>query len=624
MCGIAGFATEKTRAMTADLKRMTDAIAHRGPDDEGFFEAATRDGRFCVGLGHRRLAIIDLSTGHQPIGNEDGSIQIVFNGEIYNFQALRDELIARGHRFATMSDTETIVHAYEEYGERCVEKFRGMFAFAIWDANKEKLFLARDRFGKKPLFVYSRNGVFLFASEIKALLQYPGVTAEVNQQAVWDYLVYRYVPAPATLFKDIRKVAPGSYAVWEKGQFNEFRYYQPPDREPASSVPLMQDPVGAFREILEESVKIRMVSDVPFGAFLSGGIDSSAIVALMSRHSSLPVKTFSVGFSETQYSELGYARVIAQQFATEHHELTVSHAHLMDELPALTRFRDAPVSNPADIPVYLLAKEARNSVKMVLTGEGGDEFLGGYNKHVFERYVGAYQMIPSLFRHGLIEPMAYALPYRFRSIKTAVRNLGLEDRKERLVRWFGALSKSERDALIALRTSGDAVCDGPWFDTPEENSALRRILYFDQTSWLPDNLLERGDRMTMAASLEARMPFMDHELAGFVSSLPDQYRIRGTQKKWILYETMKSLLPKSILDRPKVGFRMPVNEWLRGGMREYMFDLLTGSDSRTSSYYHRDALMKVLNEHDRGLQNHENLLWTLLNLEIWCREYGVA
>ena len=624
MCGIAGFATEKALGGAAELKRMTDAIAHRGPDDEGFFEAATHDGRFRIGLGHRRLAIIDLSTGHQPIGNEDGSVQIVFNGEIYNFQELRATLIARGHCFKTMSDTETIVHAYEEYGERCVEKFRGMFAFAIWDANKERLFLARDRFGKKPLFIYSRNGVFLFASEIKSLLQYPGVAAEVNQQAVWDYLVYRYVPAPATLFKDIRKVAPGSYAVWEKGQFHEVRYYLPPDREPVSNAPLLQDPVGAFREILEESVKIRMVSDVPFGAFLSGGIDSSAIVALMSRHSSLPVKTFSVGFSETQYSELGYARVIAQQFATEHHELTVSHTHLMDELPALTRFRDAPVSNPADIPVYLLAKEARRSVKMVLTGEGGDEFLGGYNKHVFERYVGGYQMLPAFLRHGLIEPSVYALPYRFRSVKTAVRNLGLDDRKERLVRWFGALSRAERDELIAFRPEGEEVRDGTWFDTSKRNSALRRILYFDQTSWLPDNLLERGDRMTMAASLEARMPFMDHELAGFVSSLPDRYRIRGMQKKWILYEAMKSLLPKSILDRPKVGFRMPVNEWFRGGMREYLFDLLTGPDSKTSGYYQRDALMRILNEHDQGRQNHENLLWALLNLEIWFREYAVA
>jgi len=624
MCGIAGFVTEKAESGAAGLKRMTDAIAHRGPDDEGFFEAASCDGRFRIGLGHRRLAIIDLSTGHQPMGNEDGSVQIVFNGEIYNFVELRATLIARGHCFKTMSDTETIVHAYEEYGERCVEKFRGMFAFAIWDANRERLFLARDRFGKKPLFVYAREGVFLFASEIKALLQYPGVSAEVNQQAVWDYLVYRYVPAPATLFKDIRKLAPGSYAVWEKGQFHESRYYTPPDREPVANVPLLHNPVDAFRDILEESVKIRMVSDVPFGAFLSGGIDSSAIVGLMSRHSSLPVKTFSVGFAESQYSELGYARVIAQQFATEHHELTISHTHLMDELPALTRFRDAPVSNPADIPVYLLAKEASRSVKMVLTGEGGDEFLGGYNKHVFERYVGGYQMLPGFLRHGLIEPLTYALPYRFRSVKTAVRNLGLDDRKERLVRWFGALSRTERDELIAFRPEGDEVRDGMWFDTPKQNSALRRILYFDQTSWLPDNLLERGDRMTMAASLEARMPFMDQVLADFVSSLPDRYRIRGMQKKWILYEAMKGLLPKAILDRPKIGFRMPVNEWFRGGMREYLFDLLTGPDSKTNGYYQREALMRILNEHDQGRQNHENLLWALLNLEIWFREYAVT
>ncbi|NOT10818.1 MAG: asparagine synthase (glutamine-hydrolyzing) [Methylococcaceae bacterium] len=623
MCGIAGFvACEATQDLPVILRGMTVRIAHRGPDDEGFYETNTRDGRHGVGLGHRRLAIIDLNTGHQPIGNEDGSIQIVFNGEIYNFEALRNDLIARGHRFATASDTETIVHAYEEFGEACVEKFRGMFAFAIWDADRERLFLARDRFGKKPLFIAQQNGTLVFASEIKSILAFPGITVDVDHGAVWDYLAYRYVPGPATLFSGIRKLPPGSFAVWEKGELHEQPYYSPPDQKPWGGLMPPSDPVGRFLELLDEAVRIRMISDVPFGAFLSGGIDSSAVVGLMARHSSLPVKTFSVGFAEAQYSELGYAAAIARQFETEHHELTISQQHLMDELPALVHFRDAPVAEPSDIPIYLLAKEASRSVKMVLTGEGSDEFLGGYPKHVYERYAAGYRILPGMLRHGLIEPLIHALPYRFRRAKTAIVNLGLEDRKDRLPRWFGALSGKERDELVAFRPVTERQ-GGVQFDTRAGNSALRNILYFDQTSWLPDNLLERGDRMTMAASIEARMPFMDHELAAYVSSLPDNFRVRGRQTKWILREAMKRLLPAAILKRPKVGFRVPVNEWFRGPMRDYLYDHLTGNDSLTVRYYRRDVLERVLNEHIKGRQNHEKLLWTLLNLELWHRQYLV-
>jgi len=621
MCGIAGMILRQpVQGGAAILRSMARAIAHRGPDDEGFLETFTQDSARFVGLGHRRLSIIDLSTGHQPISNEDGNIHIVFNGEIYNYQALRDDLIARGHRFTTASDTETIVHAYEEFGEACVERFRGMFAFAIWDGKRDKLFLARDRFGKKPLFIHEQNGDILFASEIKSLLACPGVSAEVDLNAVWDYLAYRYVPGPATLFSGIRKLPPGSVVVWEKGVLREHRYYIPPDQKPWNGDELPSDPVGRFLELLDESVRIRMVSDVPFGAFLSGGIDSSAIVGLMARHSSLPVKTFSVGFAESSYSELGYAADIARQFKTEHHELTVSQDHLMEELPALVRYRDAPVAEPSDIPIYLLSKEARRVVKMVLTGEGSDEFLGGYPKHVFERYASAYQILPGFLRHGLIEPLVRALPYRFRRAKTAVINLGLDDREDRLPRWFGALSRRECDELVAFPSPTNRH-GGAQFDSLTGDSGLRRILYFDQTSWLPDNLLERGDRMTMAASIEARMPFMDHELAAYVSTLPDRYRVRGRQTKWILREAMKRLLPKAILKRPKVGFRVPVNEWFRGPMRNYLYEYLLSADSSTRDYFRTDVLERLLKEHVDGRQNHEKVLWSLLNLEIWHRQY---
>lgn len=602
------------------LQSMADAIAHRGPDDEGYFEAQSKSGTYKVGLAHRRLSIIDLDTGHQPIGNEDDSIQIVFNGEIYNFQPLREELIALGHTFKTNSDTETIVHAYEEYGTACVTRLRGMFAFAIWDANRERLFVARDRFGKKPLFLRRQGDQLHFASEIKALLVADNANVEVNVDSIRDYLSYRYVPAPQTLIRGVEKLPPGSLAVWQDGRLNVERYYTPPDLLPLGQSSVPEEPVGEFLNKLDDAVACRMVSDVPFGAFLSGGIDSSAVVALMARHSQLPVKTFSVGFAESQYSELRYAKTIAEQFKTEHCELTISQDHIMDELPGLVRFRDAPVAEPSDIPIYLLSKEARKTVKMVLTGEGSDEVLGGYPKHVFERYVRSYQVIPGMLRSGLIEPIVRALPYRFRRAKTAISTMGVASDAERMARWFGALSLRELDALTTIpEPAARSVLD--WQSYPASaRSALRTILSFDQTSWLPDNLLERGDRMTMAASLEARMPFMDHELAEFVSAMPDEFRVRGRATKWILREAMKRLLPRSILERPKVGFRVPVNEWFRGPMKDYLYDHLTGADSRTRDYYRPDKLQELLKDHVSGKQNHEKLLWCLLNLEVWHRE----
>lgn len=624
MCGIAGFITTISRHNAEiQIGKMCDVISHRGPDDYGIFVGGVSSCSALVALGHRRLSIIDLSCGHQPMSNAAGSIQVVFNGEIYNYKELRDSLIGLGYRFKTNSDTETIVYAYDAFGSECVKKFRGMFSLAIWDDREKCLFLARDRFGKKPLFLYHQGESLYFASEIKSILQVESYPKQVDRAAIWQYLSYRYVPAPNTLFAGIEKLMPGHCAVWKNGSFNAWPYYTPPDCKRLVHEVKRDDPVNEFLHRLDEAVKIRMVSDVPFGAFLSGGIDSSAIVGLMAKHSSLPVKTFSVGFSESAYSELGYARTIADQFNTEHHELTVSHEHLMDELPSLIRFRDAPVTEPSDIPIFLLAREARKTVKMVLTGEGSDEFLGGYPKHMVERYAKTYQHIPSFCRRGLIEPVVHILPYRFRRVKTAILNLGLEAWDERMARWFGALSSQERESLtlldIGLNSYGWAN-----IDVEVSNSPLRRILAFDQMSWLPDNLLERGDRMTMAASLEARMPFMDHELAGFISSLSDEMRIRGKTSKWILRQAMKQLLPECVLDRPKVGFRVPVNTWFQGPMRDYLYEHLLGKGSCTIHYYKRSELERLLAEHVKGRQNHEKLLWCLLNLELWHQEYNLS
>ena len=622
MCGIAGFVLSKIDDLNNGvLKAMANALAHRGPDDEGYYTWAPQDRAYRIGLAHRRLSIIDLDSGHQPIGNEDDTIQIVFNGEIYNYKELRDALISRGHRFKTNSDTETIVHAYEEYGYDCLSHFRGMFAFAIWDSNKQTLFLARDRYGKKPLYLHRSGNDLLFSSEIKSILASGTYRSGVDTQAIWHYLSYRYVPGPLTLFEEISKLPPGHCATWRDGHFSQWSWFTPSDCLPQSQVYTGNDPVGDFLEELDESVRIRLVSDVPFGAFLSGGIDSSAVVGLMSKHCSSPVKTFSVGFAESEYSELAYAKTIAEQFKTDHHELTVSQAHLMDHLPTLIRYRDAPVAEPSDIPIYLLSREARKHVKMVLTGEGSDEILGGYPKHVYERLVDYYQLIPATIRKSLVEPAIRRLPYRYRRAKTAINNLGLAAWDDRMPRWFGALSWREREEFISFS------CNAPpslHMSPCKDSSALRRILCFDQTSWLPDNLLERGDRMTMAASIEARMPFMDHELAAFVSSMPDRYRVRGKSTKWLLREAMKQILPTEILERPKVGFRVPVNEWFRGQMKDYLLDHLTGPSSRTAAYYKNDALHRVLDEHIRGRQNHEKLLWMLLNLELWHREYGIS
>ena len=362
-----------------------------------------------------------------------------------------------------------------------------------------------------------------------------------------------------------------------------------------------------------------MVSDVPFGAFLSGGLDSSSIVALMSKYSSLPVKTFSIGFSEAEYSELDYARLVAKNFNTDHHELIISEDDLINELPKLVKFRDAPIAEPSDIPIYLLAKEARKTVKMVLTGEGSDELLGGYPKHLFETFVPTYQIIPKFVRKIFIEQLINALPYKFRRWKTAIQAMGISDTNERMARWFCAISNEEKYELLV---SNKHKLTTPYDIYSNKNDALKNILCFDQTNWLPDNLLERGDRMTMAASLEARMPFMDHDLFEFVSSINNNFRIRrGNKTKWILRECMKNLLPYEIIYRPKVGFRVPVNKWFQGKMKDYLYDHLTSTNSYTKDYYSSAYLERILLEHTTGRQNHEKLLWSLLTLEIWHREY---
>ena len=625
MCGIAGAVVRPDSLVDLPvIDRMLDSLAHRGPDGRGTARYATQAGERVL-LGHRRLAIIDPVGGKQPMCDDAAGLALTFNGEIYNFRELRAQLAACGYKFVLDSDTEVLLRAYQHWGDKVVERLRGMFAFAIWDAPRQQLYIARDRFGEKPLFIHEDCDGIYFASEIKALLHLPQPRPQVNLSAVWDFLAYRYAPGPQTLLEGIRKLAPGTCATWRDGKLTERRYWIAPDRDAVEGGRLAvggEDTVQQFLSHLDEAVKMQMVSDVPFGAFLSGGLDSSTIVALMTRHNT-NVKTFSVGFGEGGYSELEYANVVARHFGTQHHELMVGFDDIVENLPKLVGFRDAPVSEPSDIPIYLLAREASKSVKMVLTGEGSDEILGGYPKHVFEQFAQGYQLMPGMIRHNLIAPITHSLPYGFRRAKTAIANLNIEDWRERYVRWFGALNHREREELSVLRMNGyDHANDAPPFDSSPESSTLRRMLYFDQTSWLPDNLLERGDRMTMAASIESRVPFLDHELAGYVSSLPDRYRVKGLKTKWILREAGRSLIPEAILERKKVGFRVPVNKWFQGPLKEYLCDHLRGRDSKTRAYYDPQVLDRVTDDHIEGRQNHEKLLWALLNLEIWHRQYA--
>ncbi len=625
MCGIAGFAMlGPPRGAEQLLRAMGDSIRHRGPDGEGYALFRAAGGRYAVGFAHRRLAIIDLQTGEQPMTHDAAGVTLIFNGEIYNYRQLRSDLEAHGQAFRTRSDTEVLLNAYVAWGPECVTRLRGMFAFALWDKRRDRLMLARDHFGKKPLYLRETAAGLVFGSEIKALLAFGGPPPHLDRASVADYLVYRYVPAPHTLFAGIRKLMPGSYALWEGGRLRETRFYTPPYGTAPDPGPAPGDPVGSFREKLDEAVRLRMISDVPFGAFLSGGVDSSSIVALMSRHSSQPVNTFSVGFHEERYSELRYARLVAGKFGTRHVEVIVSADDLMQHLPTLIEHGDAPVADPSNIPLYLISRAAARSVKMVLTGEGSDELLGGYPKHSAERMVPAYQRFVSRRAHdGWVEPVLRLLPYDFRRIKIMAAAIGLRDREERLPRWLGTLSFAERDRLLGRAVPRRAVDAYP-FAADRGRSELERLLYFDQTSWLPDNLLERGDRISMAVSIEARMPFMDTELAALMARLPDKWRIRGLSQKYILRAAMKNILPAEILGRPKVGFRVPVNEWFRGPMRSFIRDHIGSARSLSRELCDRNHIERLLVEHESGRQNHEKLLWTLVNLELFQQRYSLG
>jgi asparagine synthase (glutamine-hydrolysing) len=614
ICGIFNFGTGEpvTRTM---LNRSTDAMVHRGPDDEGFH----LDGE--LGLANRRLSIIDLPGGHQPLSNEDQTVWITFNGEIYNYRELKPGLESRGHRFRTASDTEAIVHLYEDYGAACLDHLRGMFAFALWDSRERRLLVARDRLGVKPLFYSLEPGRFAFASELRALgeLRANSRVPEVDPQAVYDLFGFRYVPAPHTLYRGVQKLLPG-HLLWADARgLRTSAYWDVPAEE---ENPRRADELA--REVLEhlrESVRLRLIADVPLGVFLSGGTDSSAVVALMAELGARPLRTFSVGFAESEYSELDYARLVAERFSTEHHELVVKAEDLAEDLPRLVAFRGEPVAEPTDVALYRIARLASESVKVVLAGEGGDELFAGYPKYAADRLAGLVSALPE----EVTRTLARWLPHGQRRARLALEALSIPDLAERSATWFASFSRRERQALFAseflaqIDEAHPARVFAQYLEKVRDRSPLKRMLYADLKVWLPDNLLLRGDQMTMAASIEERVPFLDHKLVEFAARIPGRVLTRAFKTKALLKRALEPCLPPEILRRRKVGFAVPVGPWFRKPLKSLVADLLLSSEAKSRGYFNRVNMERFVREHFDGARDRQKQLWALVNFELWCR-----
>lgn len=619
MCGIFGWCAHPSRVSHQDIMNDVHAsLRHRGPDSQGYY--FHEDSEWQAGIAHTRLSIIDYSeAGSQPMALQPGRV-LSFNGEIYNYIELRNELPRI--EFRGGSDTEVLWHLLNRHGTDVLPRLRGMFAFAFWNQDKSELLLARDHFGKKPLF-YSElpDGGIVFGSEIAALLQYPGIHREIDTESASEYFRYRYVPGPNTFFRGIKKLPPGSFARWHKGQLSITRFYTPPFQTARDRDISVEDADERFRSTFETAVRIRLRSDAPYGVFLSGGIDSAAVLSEVSRAVTRPVRTFTAVFSGTNLSELSAARETARFYESEHNEHVIESGDISDHLVAATRFRGAPVSEPSDIPIYLLSRMASHTVKMVLTGEGSDELLGGYPKHRAEPYVRAVQRLLPTSLDPILSAAVQMAPYRNRGrISVLTRALSQRDPVQQLPSWFGALSAEE--CRIMINAPGNRVCSE--FPFSAETSMLKRHLFFDQTSWLPDNLLERGDRMMMAHSIEGRMPFMDVELARCVADLPTHHFVNSGQGKRILRRALGHRLPPAVLDRRKIGFKVPVDEWFRGPLKSLIHDTLCSPAAVTRSFYKQGHVAKIVDEHEKKQRNHEKLLWTMLTLEIFFREYKLT
>jgi asparagine synthase (glutamine-hydrolysing) len=622
MCGIAGIASSDRahRIEESEVHRMCQAIVHRGPDDEGIFVKQN------TGLGMRRLSIIDLVGGHQPIFNEDRSVWIVFNGEIYNFIHLRRELESSGHRFSTNSDTEVIVHLYEEMGSECVQKLRGMFAFALYDERRRKLLIARDRLGKKPLHYAQVNERLLFGSEIKSILAVAPELTEVKHSAILQYLYFGYILDPDTAFKNIQKLPPGHLLEFENNQVRIRKYWDLPHYstlEPRSEEECLEE----LEQRLAEAVKIRLISDVPLGTLLSGGTDSSTVVALMARASSKPVKTFSIGFKHADFNEAQYARLVAQRFATEHHELILD-PEVVNTVETLTSSLEEPFGDSSMLPTYYISCLARQHVTVALSGDGGDEIFAGYDRYAVQSRREVFERVPGWAWKWYREQVFPRIPKSIHGRRFSY-NVSLPWR-ERYVDELSFVPAFERDMPLLSDDFREMVRSGgdpqqlmlSYFGDKRAPDPLSQLLYLDTKTYLAGDILTKVDRMSMATSLEVRVPLLDHEVVEWVTALSPQWKMRGKQQKYILRKLAERLgVPREVLQRPKQGFALPLVHWMRNELKDLIQTVLLDPKTLQRGYFNPNAVKQILNEHFRGRRNQSGPIWRLLMLELWHRNF---
>ena len=624
MCGIAGIVRSGGSDVDQQLvQRMCAAIRHRGPDEDGFYFKGP------VGLGMRRLSIIDLKGGQQPIHNQDRTAWIVFNGEIYNYLELREKLEKLGHAFYTNSDTEAIIHAYDRYGADCPKHLRGMFAFAIWDERTQELFIARDRVGKKPLLYAQVNGDFVFGSEFSALLQHPGISREVEPEALHHYLSFMCVPAPLTAYRAIRKLEPGHSLRWKKGELSLERYWQP---DFSRKLKLSEAEAGERAlEILRDAVRVRLMSEVPLGAFLSGGIDSSAVVALMSEESSAPVKTFSIGFEEQDFSELHHARRVAEHVGADHHEFIVR-PDALEVLPLLVEHYGEPYADSSAIPTYYVARETRRHVTVALNGDGGDECFAGYERYAAMRLAERYHSLPGLLRSGVIDHAIGMLPTsetrrsRGRDAKRFIQAAALP-KVDRYLRWISVFDGDAKHELYSDRFRHDTALVHssallePWFALANGAGVVDAALLADTMTYLPNDLLVKVDIATMAVSLEARSPFLDHKVIEFAASLPEKLKLRGLTTKYLLKRVLRQLLPSENLGRRKMGFGVPIGHWFRGTLEPFLRETILSDKALARGLFRPEVVKRLVELHVKCERDYSHQLWTLLMLELWFQRF---
>ena len=628
MCGICGIVDYRSGFITENkIRSMSDKMAHRGPDDAGIY--LKMDSIPQVALGHRRLSIIDLSErGHQPMSNEDGKIWVVFNGEIYNYRELKTGLEDLGHKFRSDTDTETVIHLYEEYGEDCVKHMRGMFAFAIWDSKNNMLLLARDRIGKKPLLYYNKGGKFCFASEFLSLLESGLIKKDINHEAIHYYLTFGYIPAPLTIYKDVFKLPPAHMLI-AKNDKVVIKQYWSLDYSKKIAVS-EEDAAAEVLRLLKEAVGIRLYSDVPLGAFLSGGIDSSTIVALMSEISGTKIKTFSIGFEEEDYTELKYAKRIADKFNTEHHEFIVK-PRALDILPLLVERYGEPYADSSSIPTYYVCNETKKHVTVALNGDGGDELFAGYDRYqamlASEIYKGVPLPIKSIVRNFVeILPDSVNSKNRIRRLKRFFDGAELPI-AERYLRWVGISSDDFRAKLYSedlkkeLYGKDPVVWLKPYLSNSKTPDFLDKLLMADMHTYLPGDLLVKVDIASMANSLEARSPFLDHKLIEFVTSLPSQYKMKHLVKKYILKKAIRNIVPHENIYRKKMGFGLPVGQWFRNDLRDFLKNTLLSATALKRGYFKAGSVEKIVNEHLSKRGDFSFQLWALLMLELWHRRF---